>query len=529
MIPITMRKSFSLKISLGITFILLTIFAANPIGFQSGPFQAQPAHAGFFDDDLDVFDEVLSLVAGNYVYPPDFRKLFTAATDAMLKTVEKENLTVTSVYTGKTLETNGKKFSYQLNFNKDENMKALQGVYDFISREFKGKVSKKDLEKAGIDGLMDSLDPYSLYMDKEEFEASMRDTEGEYGGVGMVITLVDNQLTVVRVIKNSPSDRAGILPDDIITRVDKQEIKGMQIHELASKLRGYPNTQVNIDVYRPSTKVTQLTTLTREIISIETVQYKYLGDQTGYIRISSFSKKTDDQLEAAFEKAEKDGVQAFVLDLRDNPGGLLSQSVKVASHFLEEGQLIVYTQGRDRHDTQQYESVYDDRWSKKPLAVLINGHSASASEIVSGSLKDAGKALILGERSYGKGSVQTIFRMSDSSGLRLTTSKYYTPSGIDITVNGIAPEIQIERDISGLPSDNAPSGKSKTTKTPVIKPIIVKESEVQDFLKKRGETVKGDTDLLVAFAKMTINNPPQPTKGHALAKARELAKDMHHY
>ena len=397
-----------------------------------------------------------------------------------------------------------------------------------LETTFKGKVTKKDLEKAGIDGLMGSLDPYSLYMDEEEFEASMRDTEGQYGGVGMVITLVDNRLTVVRVIKNSPSARAGILPQDIITRVDKQEIKGMQIHELAAKLRGYPNTQVNIDVFRPSTKVTQLTTLTREIISIETVQYKYLGDHTGYISISSFSKQTNDQLEDAFEKAEKDGVQAFVLDLRDNPGGLLSQSVKVASHFLEEGLLIVYTQGRNRNDTQRYDSVYDDRWSKKPLAVLINSHSASASEIVSGSLKDAGKALILGERSYGKGSVQTIFRMSDSSGLRLTTSKYYTPSGIDITIHGIVPEIQIERDITGLLND-APSSKAKDAKAPVVKPIIVKESELLKFLKKRKETVTDDTDLLVAFAKMAINNPPQPTKSHALAKARELAEDMHHY
>jgi carboxyl-terminal processing protease len=524
-----MRRKISLKFLLGMTFVLLTFFLVNPIGFQSIlPFQAQPAHAGFFDDDLDIFDEVLELVADNYVYPPDFKKSFAAAIDAMVKTVEKENLTVTSEYSGKTLEANGKIFSYRLSFNKDEDMQALQGVYDFINREFKGKVSKKDLEKAGIDGLMDSLDPYSVYMGKEAFEASMRDTEGQYGGVGMVITLVDNRLTVVRVIKSSPSDRAGILSQDIITRVDGQEIKGMQIHELATKLRGYPNTQVEIDIFRPSTKVTQLTTLTREIITIETVQYKYLGDQTGYILITSFSKQTNDQLEEALEKGEKDGVQAFILDLRDNPGGLLGQSVKVASHFLEEGKLVVYTQGREPNDTQQYESVYDDHWSKKPLAVLINNHSASASEIVSGSLKDAGKALILGERSYGKGSVQTIFRMSDSSGLRLTTSKYYTPSGIDITVNGIVPEIQIERDVTGLPNDTPP-GKPKDAKTPVIKPIIVKESELQKFLKKKGEAINDDTDLLVAFAKMAINNPPQPTKSHALAKAKELAEDIHHY
>lgn len=523
-----MRRKISLKISLVMVFVLVAIFLVNPIGFQSSPFQTPPAHAGFFDDDLDVFDEVLELVADNYVYPPDFKKLFAAAIDAMVKTAEKEKLSVTPVYSGKALEANGKKFSYRLSFNKAENMRALHGVYDFISREFKDKISKKDLEKSGIDGLMSSLDPYSLYMDKDEFEASMRDTEGQYGGVGMVITLVDNQLTVVRVLKDSPSSRAGVLPQDIITRVDGQEIKGMQIHELAARLRGYPNTQVDVDIYRPSTKVTQLTTLTREIISIETVQYKYLGDHTGYIRISSFSKQTNDQLEEAFEKGMKDGVQALVLDLRDNPGGLLNQSVKVASHFLEEGHLVVRTQGRNRNDVQQYESIYDDRWSKKPLAVLINSHSASASEIVSGSLKDAGKALILGERSYGKGSVQTIFPMSDSSGLRLTTSKYYTPSGIDITVHGIVPEIQIDRDITGLPNDT-PSRKNKDGKTPINKPIVVKESELQKFLKKRGETVTDETDLLVAFAKMAITNPPQLTKSHALAKARELAKDIHHY
>lgn len=523
-----MRKAIRLKFMVRVTAFFLIVFLVHPLGLQSGFFQPKSAHAGFFNDDLDVFDEVLELVADNYVYPPDFKKLFTAAIDAMLQSVDKKLLTATATQAGKTIEANGKKFSYQLTFNKNANMKSLQGVYDFISKELKGKVTKKDLEKAGIEGLMNSLDSYSLYMDKEEFEASMRDTEGQYGGVGMVITLEDNRLTVVRVLKNSPSARAGILPKDIISRVDGQEIKGLQIQELAAKLRGYPNTQVDIDIYRPSTKVTQLTTLTREIISIETVEYKYLGDQTGYISISSFSKQTNDQLEEALEKGEKDGVQAFILDLRDNPGGLLSQSVKVVSHFLEEGELVVYTRGRDRNDTQQYESVFNDRWSKKPLAVLINNHSASASEIVSGSLKDSGKALILGERSYGKGSVQTIFRMSDSSGLRLTTSKYYTPSGIDITIHGIVPEIQIERDITGLPND-APADKAGNPKTAVIPPIVVKESELQSFLKKRGEAVDDETDLLVAFAKMAINNPPHPTKSHALAKARELAENIHHY
>ena len=524
-----MRKRFSLKLFLGTAFVLFAFFLADPLGIQTnGPFQPQTAHAGFFDSDLDAFEEVLELVSDNYVYPPDYKKLFTATLDAMILLLEKEPLIITPVHSGKTLEVHGHRFSYRLNFNREDNMQALRGAYDFLHKEFPGKASKKKLEEAGITGLMDSLDPYSVYMDPEEFESSMRDTEGQYGGVGLVITMVDYRLTVVRVIRNSPADRAGVLPDDIITRVDGQEIKGLQIQELASKLRGYPNTQVNIDVFRPSTKTTQYTTLTREIISIETVEYKNLGNKTGYIKISSFSKQTDSQLEDALEKGIQDGVEAFILDLRDNPGGLLSQSVKVASHFLEEGKLIVYTQGRDRHDRQTYESIYNDRWNHRPLAVLINGHSASASEIVAGSLKDSGKALVLGERSYGKGSVQTIFRMSGGAGMRLTTSKYYTPSGIDITTHGILPEIIIERDITGLPDDPLME-KSKNAPKPVHPPIAVKESDIQKFLQKQGEAQDEDTDLLIAFAQRALRNLPQPNKSHALAKARELAKNIQHY
>ncbi|NIQ02467.1 MAG: PDZ domain-containing protein [Nitrospinaceae bacterium] len=523
-------RSFK-KYLLGVLLVLLGFFLVQPAGLQtSNLFQTRPAYAGFFNDDLDVFDEVLELIADNYVYPPDFRKLFAVAIGEMVQPYKEHGLTVASVNSGQTLSVKGRQFSYRLTYSQKDNMEILRGMFDFLSRELGDKVNKRDMEENAIRGMLDSLDPYSVYLDPGEFERSMRDTEGQYGGVGMVITLQDLKLTVVRVLRNSPSARAGILPNDIITRVNGEEIKGMQIQELASRLRGYPNTQVEIDVFRPSTKVTHTMKLTREIISIETVLYKYLGDRTAYIGISSFSKQTNDQLEKALDQARRDGAEALILDLRDNPGGLLSQSVKVASHFLQEGQLIVYTQGRDPKDTQTYEAVFDDPWRHKPLAVLINSHSASASEIVAGSLKDSGKALILGENSYGKGSVQTIFRISDGSGLRLTTSKYYTPSGIDITTYGIVPEIQIQMDVSGLPEvPNPGRHKNRRANHPLGKPIMVKESELQNFLKKKGKTVNGETDLLVDFAQMAINNPPQTNKSHALAKARELAANIHHY
>jgi carboxyl-terminal processing protease len=487
------------------------------------------AHAGFFDEDLEVFEEVVDLISDNYVYPPDYKKLFTAAIEEMLNSVGVGEMEVHSFYSGQTLQKGSTKVSYRLSFSRGENMRAMRSVYDFMIQQFPKKLTKHDLEIAAITGMMNSLDSYSLFLNKEDFERSMRDTEGQYGGVGMVITMEDYKLTVVRTLKNSPAERAGILPKDVITRVDSQEIKGMQIHELANKLRGYPNTEVGVDVFRPSTKSTQSHNLTREIISIETVTYKNLGQGAAYLKINSFSKQTNDQMEKALEQAERDKVKGFVLDLRDNPGGLLSQSVKVASHFLNKGQLIVYTRGRDKNDTQNYQAQYSDNLSHMPLVVLINPHSASASEIVAGSLKDSGKALILGENSYGKGSVQTIFRMGDGSGLRLTTSKYYTPSGIDITAHGITPEVSIEKDITGIDDHTKPAKAHSISRAKQLSGVIkLKESELKKFLKKQKVKSSSEDDPLAAFAQLIIKNSTQPSRSNALAKAKELVQEMHY-
>ncbi len=485
------------------------------------------AHAGFFDNDLEIFEEVVDLVADNYVYAPDYKKIFSAAIKEMTRSVKDENLVADSSSAITVLKKGDSKIRYRVSFSRSENMNAMHSVYKFLLKNFEETVSKEHLEAAGIAGLMNSLDAYSMYMNKADFERSMRDTEGQYGGVGMVITLRDDQLTIIKIIKNSPSSRAGILPKDIITKVDGQELKGLGIQELADKLRGYPETQVNLEVLRPATRVSQVYTLEREIISVEAVEYKNLKDNVGHIRISGFSKQTNDQLEDALEQAEKDQVRKFILDLRDNPGGLLTQSVKVASHFLKRGELIVTTRGRDPRDTQSYEALYRDSLQDRLVVILINHHSASASEIVAGSLKDAGKALVLGMNSYGKGSVQTIFRMSDGSGLRLTTSKYYTPSGIDITVRGIVPEIQLDPDLTEGRGDTASLQKRRAAPIPAGS-VRLKESELKKFLEKRGVKTEEDTDLWVSFAKMVLMDSKHTTKGHALAKARELVKEMHY-
>ncbi len=505
------------------------------VGLVLAPVQAgregwgpQTASAGFFNTELELFEEVLDLVTEKYVYPPDYRKIFAGAIDQMLETVPAEGLILRDHGSGKTLKSHDHKLTYYLNYSRKDNLNATRNVYRFLLRHLPAKVKETDLERAAIFGLMDSLDEYSLYMDPEEFENSMRDTEGQYGGLGMVITMEDYQLTVVKTMKNSPAARAGLQKGDIITHVDGEPVKGLHIQELARRLRGYPNTQVRIQIHRPKTGSDLHFVMTREIISIETVQWRWLPERTAYIKISSFSKQTNEQLEEVLTEARKKKVGAFILDLRDNPGGLLKQSVLVASHFLAPGKRVVYTRGRHRRDTQEYEALFEDSFHRLPVAVLLNHHSASAAEIVAGSLRDSGKAILIGENSYGKGSVQTIFRMSDGSGLRLTTSKYYTPSGTDISEHGIEPEIHIERDLVPAPPEARETGSRKGRTPSPKKQLVVKESELTQYLKARGIEPSEDLDPLAHFARIVLKGSRTATRSHALARARELVREMHY-
>ena len=513
---------------LGLALLVAAGLIAFPYTLAPNGLSPSRAEAGFFSHELEVFNEVLELVAEKYVYPPDYRKLFGGVMEGMLATVPENQLKVEDHNDGKTLTHGSDKLTYHLGFSRQDNLNATQKVFRFLLKHFPEEVKEAKLETNAIHGIMSSLDAYSLYMDPEEFENSMRDTEGQYGGLGMVITMEDLKLTILKTMKNSPAERAGLLPGDIITHVDGEELKEMQIQELAAKLRGYPDTQVNIQTLRPKTGEKKRHTLTREIINIESVQFKWLPDNTAYIKISSFSKQTNDQLEEALEEGRKRGMKAVILDLRYNPGGLLNQSVLVASHFLEQGRLIVYTRGRHVRDSQEYDAVYEESLPKTPLAVLINHHSASASEIVAGSLRDSGKAILIGENTYGKGSVQTIFKMSDGSGLRLTTSKYFTPSGIDITLQGITPEILIERDLPPEPGETALSSEPEPRKETLPPDILrVKESEIQQYLKDQGISPDRELDSQVHLARFVLKNS-RPAKSHTLARARELVRQMHY-
>ena len=525
-----MNPFSSRKIAALLTATLLGLFLLFPAG-GGKPVSAllSTAEAGFFSNDLELFEEVVDLVGDKYVYPPDYKKMFMASIDEMVRTLDDENITTTDNPGGQTISRFDSSIHYQLNFNREHDLEAFKKIYYFLHEESKSKLSKEELETAAVTGLMNSLDPYSQYMDAEVFGKSMRDTEGKYGGLGMVITMKDSRLYVVKTMKNSPAQRAGILPDDIFEKCNGEDISKTQISELADMLRGYPDTKVTISLHRQSDKRERTYTLTREIISIETVEYETLEDNIGSIKITSFSKQTNDQLKEALAKSKQDKVRGFILDLRDNPGGLLDQSVKVSSHFLYRNRLVVYTQGRESTDHNEYRAQYKNSLHFMPVIILINEYSASAAEIVAGALRDSGKALIIGENSYGKGTVQTIFRTSDGSGLRLTTSKYYTPSGTDITAHGIIPEIRIIQDY--IPEEGSQAEEKSKIESPQFDSgslIKLKESEVKNYIQKKNYTTEESADPTFQFAKMVIKNVAVANKKKTLEKARELAANIHY-
>jgi carboxyl-terminal processing protease len=511
-------RKYSLGLLAGLIALLCLpqVKILGPVGLRG------IADAGFFNNDLEVFEEVIDLVSGKYVYPPNHKKLFSAAIEGMINNIDSEHLILSKKHKINTIKYKNQSTHYRLTYDKKHDWNELQKVYYFLHDQPDKAVTKEDLENSAIEGIMSSLDTYSQYMDEDSFKQSMRDTEGKYGGLGMVITMKDNRLYVVKTMKDSPAERAGIFANDSFVSVNGKKIIEMHIEELANLLRGYPNTKVTLTLERPKEKRKRTYTLTREIILISTVEYKNLNNHIGYLKINTFSKQTEKQLKEGLEQAKVDGVKGFILDLRENPGGLLTQSVKVASHFLFKGRMVVYTQGRAKNDYHEYRGLYRDSLDQVPVAILINQYSASASEIVAGALRDSGKALIIGENSYGKGSVQTIFRLSDGSGLRLTTSKYYTPSGIDITEHGIVPEIHIINDVSG--EEVQEPDKTNTSQSS----LDLKESHLNKFFKKQGVTFTEDHDSTIELALRILKNTTVASKKQSMEKARDIAANINY-
>ena len=326
-------------------------------------------------------------------------------------------------------------------------LQLFTDVLSIVRRSYVEEVPVKDLVYGAIDGMLASLDPHSGFMPPDVYKEMKIDTRGEFGGLGIEITLKDDILTIVTPIEDTPAYRAGLAAGDRILKIGEQFTKGMEIMEAVRLMRGVPGTDVTIAVMREGFEKPKEFILKREVIKIKSVKSKTLENGFGYVRVTQFQERTASDLERVLESLRKEntgGLKGLVVDLRNNPGGLLDQAVDVADLFLAEG-LIVYTKGREADAQMEFSAKRSGTEPDYPIVVLINGGSASASEIVAGALQDHGRAVILGTQSFGKGSVQTILPLGDDLGLRLTTARYYTPNGTSIQAKGIVPDIEVQQ------------------------------------------------------------------------------------
>ena len=322
-----------------------------------------------------------------------------------------------------------------------EQLRLFASVLDLVQRDYVEPVDAQKLIYGAIDGMLTSLDPHSSFMKPEDFKELKVETKGSFTGIGIEITLVDRVLTIVSPIEGTPAYRAGLKANDKIVKIEGKSTKNMSLIQAVKLLRGPKGTKVKISIYRKGWHDIKDFVLVRDVIPIKSVKSRLLEKNYGYVRITNFQSKTSDDLHKALKDLSKEGeLKGLVLDLRNNPGGLLDQAVKVSDTFLEEG-LIVYTDGRLKEQQMRFTAHKSGTEPPYPVVVLVNGGSASASEIVAGALQDHKRAIILGTQTFGKGSVQTIIPLEDGAAVRLTTARYYTPNGRSIQAKGITPDI----------------------------------------------------------------------------------------
>ncbi len=319
-------------------------------------------------------------------------------------------------------------------------------VFERVRAQYVDQISDEQLIEYAVNGMLSSLDPHSSYLNEKDFDDMRVQTKGEFGGLGIEVTMEEGLVKVVSPIDDTPASKAGIKAGDYITHLDNKPILGMTLAEAVEKMRGKVGSPIEITVRREGVNEPLKYKMNRDVIKIKAVKSRLENDDIGYIRITTFNQNTFDSLKAAIEKAKKDSkgkLAGYVIDLRNNPGGLLDQAIAVSDAFLDKGE-IVSTRGRDDKDIKRDNATAGDLTEGLPLVVLINGGSASAAEIVAGALQDHKRAIVMGTRSFGKGSVQTVVPLPGHGAMRLTTARYFTPSGRSIQAKGIAPDIIVE-------------------------------------------------------------------------------------
>ena len=319
-------------------------------------------------------------------------------------------------------------------------------VLETINKEYVNEIDQIEAMDSAINGVLQSLDPYSSYMSPELFKEMQTDTSGEFGGLGIEVSMELGVVKVVTPIDDTPASRAGVKSGDFIVRINGEQVQGKTLTEAVNLMRGPVGSSIEITIRRKGLKKAKIFKITREVIEIQSVTSKLIDKKIGYLRLRAFNENSSNQLKKKIINFEKESkLTGYILDLRNNPGGLLSQAIRISDFFLEDG-MIVYTKGRKSRENRKFFAKKGDQTKGKPLIILINNGSASASEIVAGALKDLKRGILLGETTYGKGSVQSIIPLRNKGALRLTISKYYLPSGKSISGVGVTPDIIIEED-----------------------------------------------------------------------------------
>jgi len=409
-----------------------------------------------------------------------------------------------------------------------ESLEAFTNILSIVKKNYVEEVDTKNLVTGAINGMLSGLDPHSAYLTPDLYKELQMDTQGRFGGLGIEITVKGGILTVVSPIEDTPAAKAGVKPGDQIFKIEEEFTKDMTLVDAVKKMRGPKGTKITISIKREGVPELMDFTLVRDTIRVQAVRSRTLEEGYGYVRLAQFQERSDRDVQRALEKmaAEKSGIKGLVLDLRNNPGGLLTQAVRVADLFLDSG-LIVYTEGRIESQKQKYSAQKEGSWMDFPIVVLVNGGSASASEIVAGALQDHKRAVVLGTKTFGKGSVQTILPLDDNSALRLTTARYFTPRGRSIQALGIVPDIIVEppptppaegkaeeKKRLGLREENLPGHLSNPQQAP---------SQPQDQSEKDKEKLVPRT---APTGDETIDNDAQLKRALDLLKSWDVFKQL---
>ncbi|MCC6543532.1 MAG: S41 family peptidase [Nitrospirae bacterium] len=324
-----------------------------------------------------------------------------------------------------------------------ENLRVFAEALSLVEKNYVDEITTKDLVYGAIKGMLSELDPHTNFMPPQSYKEMQVDTKGEFGGLGIQISMKDKKLVVIAPIEDTPAWNAGIKAGDHIFKIDGSPTKDLELEGAVNKMRGPKDTKVNLTIIREGEKEPLEFTIIRDIIKIKSIKHKLIEGNIGYVRITQFQERTGEDLRKALDDLEKQNIKSLIIDMRNNPGGLLKVAIQVSELFLKEGKLVVSVKGRN-DEKEEYLASERNAHENYPIVVLVNEGSASASEIVAGALQDWERAVVLGTQTFGKGSVQTVFTLSDGSGMRLTTAKYYTPKGTSIQNTGITPDIVVK-------------------------------------------------------------------------------------